>query len=480
MSPGPRTENSWYCVFVLLVIVLTGTFTVSNGLTGLNPLTPSIERTYTEIYQSRYGEEMPESTWTLLLSVTMSMTYVGGFVGSLLINLVLRWLSRKKALLVIYLTNSTGLIIVAIGLKGAMSYEMVIVGRILVGVSIGLAMSIIPLFLNEISVPHRRQFYGALYGAILPFGGATASFIAWSKIFGSYELLLGALLYGLLFTIIFLVCVHWIPETPYQTYLRHGHDVALETLRKLRIGDDDQLQKELDSLHGSTEKTSSDNFSDIEGEATIKEILTTPQYRKHFFSVVAIFSLIMACGTSNVMSFADKIFIEAGLPPDVVTPATIGIYLASALASGAAIVAMMKFDSRTLVIFFNVFIVLSHALMTTSIQTSKQVPAMSWASLAAMYIFMTAFGVLNTVSFAVMGTLCVDRTRSLSLLVGGAAFWFTAWLVGFMSPYLSVWIQGYAFLIWMAMTILGIVHFVFFVPRTKGKTEDEIQAFFKR
>lgn len=97
--------------------------------------------TYISLYlQSRNGQEMPGSTWTLLLSVTMSMTYVGGFAGSLLINPVLRWLSRKKALLVIHLTNSAGLIVVVIGLKGAMSYEMVIVGRFLVGLAIGLAM----------------------------------------------------------------------------------------------------------------------------------------------------------------------------------------------------------------------------------------------------------------------------------------------------------------------------------------------------
>lgn len=37
------------------------------------------------------------------------------------------------------------------------------------------------------------------------------------------------------------------------------------------------------------------------------------------------------------MSFANKIFLEAGVPDDVVTPATIGIYLASALASGLTV-----------------------------------------------------------------------------------------------------------------------------------------------
>lgn len=56
------------------------------------------------------------------------------------------------------------------------------------------------------------------------------------------------------------------------------------------------------------------------------------------------------------------------------------------------IVAMWKFDSRTLLIFSYVIIVFSHALMTASIQTSKINPAMSWASLVAMYIFMTAYG----------------------------------------------------------------------------------------
>lgn len=83
---------------------------------------------------------MPGDTWTLLLSLTMSMTFGGGMIGSLSVNPLLLCLGRRKGVLAVHITNSIGHVIVAIGLKGLMSYEIVIAGRFLVGFSIGLGM----------------------------------------------------------------------------------------------------------------------------------------------------------------------------------------------------------------------------------------------------------------------------------------------------------------------------------------------------
>lgn len=51
-------KNSRYCVFVLAAITLTGSFTIANGLAGMNPITPAIERAYGNIYKVRNVNEL--------------------------------------------------------------------------------------------------------------------------------------------------------------------------------------------------------------------------------------------------------------------------------------------------------------------------------------------------------------------------------------------------------------------------------------
>nr|XP_039255854.1 solute carrier family 2, facilitated glucose transporter member 5-like [Styela clava] len=471
----PAISNSRYASFVINLSIFSIGLSTTYSLACLNPLVPVIRKIYNETYHTRHQEDIPEDTWTLLLTLTMSMLVVGAFCGSLTFKFVLSHLTRKQIMVISHICNITGYATVAIGAGIWGSYEAFIVGRFISGISTGLGLSLIPLVANELCVSHRQQFYGGVLGTSFQLGSPIAVLIAWPEVLGTDELWIGVMLFGMVYSALYLVFAYWLTDTPLQILTREGEEKAMKILRKLRKGDGSEIKAEMHLLVKDVAKK-----GEASAIATFVEVMKISQYRKHFIGVVILFSFVMACGLNNILFYSNSIFLNAGLDDIVVTPATLGVLALGPIFSVIGIyIVNCGVEPKYLLIIGSLIAVVGDAFLTACLATSDTVPGMSIAAIAAVCIFYIGFTFINLICYMMSGAIAIDKTRPVCTNVGAASLWFFAWFVGFMSPYFEIWIGPYAFLVWMGFTIIILIYIIFFVPTIGGKTSDEIQEYYK-
>ncbi|KAK1897896.1 Solute carrier family 2 facilitated glucose transporter member 1 [Dissostichus eleginoides] len=121
-----------------------------------------IQGFYNETWSSRFSEPIPQSTLTALWSLSVAIFSVGGMFGSFSVGLFVNRFGRKNSML---MANVLAFIAAAfMGFsKLAASYEMLIIGRFIVGLYSGLSTGFVPLYVEEISPTSIRGALGTLH-----------------------------------------------------------------------------------------------------------------------------------------------------------------------------------------------------------------------------------------------------------------------------------------------------------------------------
>ena len=95
-----------------------------------------IEDFIKDAYKNRYGQEIPEKRETVIFSITVAMFAIGGMIGGFGGGFVANRYGRKRGLLVNNLMGVVGAVFMACS-KSALSYEMLIFGRLIIGLNCG-------------------------------------------------------------------------------------------------------------------------------------------------------------------------------------------------------------------------------------------------------------------------------------------------------------------------------------------------------
>uniref|UniRef100_A0A8C4VFT6 Major facilitator superfamily (MFS) profile domain-containing protein n=1 Tax=Gopherus evgoodei TaxID=1825980 RepID=A0A8C4VFT6_9SAUR len=119
---------------------------------GMNCFSPTqvIEEFFNQTWKEQFQEPMSLHALTMLWSFTVSTLVLGATVSALTVGIVADHYGRRNSILI---ANSLYLMAVAfMGVsKIAGSLEALIVGRFLIGLFCGLNMTLIPLYIQEIS-----------------------------------------------------------------------------------------------------------------------------------------------------------------------------------------------------------------------------------------------------------------------------------------------------------------------------------------
>uniref|UniRef100_H2YS13 Major facilitator superfamily (MFS) profile domain-containing protein n=1 Tax=Ciona savignyi TaxID=51511 RepID=H2YS13_CIOSA len=189
----------------------------------------------------------------------------------------------------------------------------------------------------------------------------------------------------------------------------------------------------------------------------------------------------MLVGFNHVSIYSDLVFANAGIPLHLVTFATIGVFGASFVAAifGSKVVA--KFGPLKVILVTNAVIIFSIALFTVSRATSHLAPTViPYITIVAVGVYLVVWkGGLNVALFPLLVSFTVEATRATVLAYGSVVLWSMSWMVAFVGPYLQYHLGPYEMMIWLGCALVGLILMGVFLPETKGKNSDQIQAYFK-
>ena len=405
-----------------------------------------------------------------------SCALVGCFAGSLIAGSLGDRYGRKPVLLISALLFAISSILTG----WAWSFTAFIAWRIIGGVAIGLSSNISPLYIAEVSPAAHRGRLVSLNQFAVVIGILLAQIVNWriadpvppnasvETLLTSWNVQLG---WRWMFTavalpaVIFLVASFGLPESPRWLLVRGRKDQALKVLRK---------------IGGSAEYATTESASilsalhDEDNRASSWRGLLQPGVRTVLIVGIVLAVLQQWSGINILFNYAEEVYRAAGLGAnqilfDIVITGTINL-----LFTLAAMAVVDRLGRRPLMLIGCLGIGVSHLMAGSAYHFGRQGTAVLVLTLCAIACYAMTLAPLTWVLIA---EIFPNRLRSLGVSAAVSALWISAFALTYSFPFINRALgSAGSFFTYGAICLAGAVFVFFFVPETKGRTLEEIEA----
>lgn len=240
--------------------------------------------------------------------IATAATTIGSIFGAAILGAFAdRW-GRKRCLLISDLFFTAGAIIIA----SSFSLAQLIVGRLVLGVGVGGAAVICPLYITELAPTAARGRCVGTNGFCIPFGQTVAVAIGsgMQHVHGNWRILFGL---GVVPSMVQLCLMHQLPESPRVLILRGQDDKAREVLRKVyKYASEDIIELKLKVVKDTVSATTTLQRTTTFWERTTK-LWTHKPYRRSIFAVSLIQVFGQFTGYNTLLYYAGTLFGLLGL-----------------------------------------------------------------------------------------------------------------------------------------------------------------------
>ncbi|CAB3239916.1 unnamed protein product [Arctia plantaginis] len=396
-----------------------------------------------------------EASW--IGSLMPLAALVGGVAGGALID----YIGRQRTILLLAPPFFVGWMLIAT----ATVVHMVLAGRVICGLCVGVGSLAFPVYLGEAIQPEVRGTLG-LFPTAIGNIGILVCYVA-GKYLNWYQLAyLGAAL-----PIPFFILTLLIPETPRWYISRNRNERARKALQWLR-GKNTQIDNEIREIALSDAEVKSDDFS-------MRELFSI-KYMRSILICLGLMTFQQLSGINAVIFYTVKIFKLSGSSVDE-NLSTIIVGFVN-FASTFVATALIDLAGR------KVLLIISSVIMTIMLtilgsyfyvkyNTEIDVASLGWLPLTCIMIYLLGFSLaFGPIPWLMMGEILPAKIR------GGAASLVTAfnWLCTFtvtktfhnilegIGPAGTFWLFG-------SICFIGLFFVAIFVPETRGKSLEQIE-----
>ncbi|WP_052229916.1 sugar porter family MFS transporter [Streptomyces sp. CT34] len=393
--------------------------------------------------------------------IITSALLIGAAFGSLAGGRMSDALGRRNSLLWAGAVFIGGALAVAL----APTVPFMAVARFVLGLAVGSASVITPLYLSEIAPPHIRGRLVSFNSLMIVSGQLLAYLInavlahweAWRWMLGLAALPAVALFLGVLF----------LPDTP-RWYISRGRQAeAAEVLRRTLPADD--VPAELRRI---------DHARSLEADAQrgAWRELRTPWVRRLLLVGVGLAIVQQITGVNAVIYFAPKILATTGLGTNAAITATIAVGAISVIATAIGMSLIDRVGRRPMLLAGLSGMALSLGLLGAAFHLPHST-AVSCLVLALMVLYMGFMqATLNTGVWLLLAEMFPLKVRGLAM---GAAV-FVMWLVNFgvalaFPVLLDAVGAGITFWLFGLMCVLSLLFCKRYAPETKGLALEDLE-----
>jgi len=407
---------------------------------------------------------------------------VGSIIGVAIAGMLSDFLGRKKSLFIAAVLFSVS----AIGCCVCYGFNDLVVYRIIGGLGIGIVSIVSPMYISEISPAKIRGTMVGLYQLAVTMGLLLAYLINYvilsksgdvafesaflQKIFSS-EMWRGMLGSESVVTVLFLIIVFFIPESPRWLIVRGRDEEAMKIFRRLKTSDDDARAE-----YNLTK-------SSVQGEVKSEwKALLEPGIMKAVIIGCCIAILGQFMGVNAVLYYGPDIFADAGLASKDSSFSTVLVGLVNMLTTVLAVFIIDRVGRKKLIWFGVSSMIVCLILIGCYFIFGKEIGISPIFLLVffLLYIFSQAISI-SAVVFVLLSEMYPNRVRGIAMSIAGLTLWVGTYLIGQFTPWcMKNLTPGGTFFLFAVMCIPYMLIMWKLVPETTGKTLEEIEEYWKK
>lgn len=240
--------------------------------------------------------------------IAVAATTIGSIFGAAILGLFADKWGRKKCLLISDLFFTAGAIVIA----SSFSLGQLIAGRLILGVGVGGAAVICPLYITELAPTAARGRCVGTNGFCIPFGQTVSVAIGagMQHVPHNWRILFGL---GVVPSLLQLCLMHFLPESPRVLILRGQDDQAREVLKKIyKYASPEIIELKLRIVKDHVAATTALQRSTTFWQRS-KKLWQHKPYRRSIFTVSFIQVFGQFTGYNTLLYYAGTLFGLLGL-----------------------------------------------------------------------------------------------------------------------------------------------------------------------
>ena len=404
----------------------------------------------------------------LQLGIVISSLIFAAAVGALVGGKISDAIGRRKTIILLAIMFFVGVLFVIF----SPGFEILVAGRIILGLAVGGASTVVPVYLAELapyeirgSITGRNelaivvgQFTAFVVNAIL---GATFGHIdgVWRIMFGICALPAIALFFGML----------RMPESPRWLVEKGRYDEALAVLKTVRS--EDRALAEFAQVEQVTEDEKKGN------QLSFKEILSNKWLRRIVFVGIGVSVTQQLTGINSIMYYGSRVLEESGFSETAATLANTLFGLAAVVGGIIALYNMDRIDRRKTFFIGLTLTTTCHCLVgVASLILPEGNPIRPYVILILITAFVLSMQTfLNVAVWVWLAEIFPLQIRGLAI---GIAVFFGWFINGLLALYVPTLLAALGMGTFFLFAVIGVIMLGFLwheVPETRNRSLESLE-----
>ncbi len=395
--------------------------------------------------------------------LVVSSVLLGAFLGAAMSGRLCDIIGRKRIIIITALIFIAGTLLTAF--TPNLSY--LVVGRITLGVAIGIASFAAPLYLAEISPRKKRGMLVSLNQLAITLG-ILASYLV-DYYFTADAAWRMMLLTGVVPALLLLLGMCFLPESPRFLLLHGKENKARGILQRIRT------QHEIDSEIHSIQKNAHTHWH-------WRDMFSNIKLTKIVFIGMLLATFQQITGINTIIYYAPTIFKLAGFDTSHAILVTSLVGLTNVIFTIIALPLIDHLGRRNLLFIGLSGMIVSLMMLGFAFSQPELMQSFRYLALLSMLIYIACFAVsLGPIVFVVISEIFPLAVRGLGMSLAMGANWASNMLVAY--TFLSlIHLVGptYTFYLFAMISLITILFVYHFIPETKGCSLEQIEKSLKQ
>ncbi|KAK6178857.1 hypothetical protein SNE40_011347 [Patella caerulea] len=458
--------------FATMACIVGSSFQYGYNISVLNVPEKMVKGFINSSYEERYNETIPGDVLTNTWAMASSGFVIGAMAGALLAGPISGRYGSKKALL---FNNTFALL--ASAFSGSAKFlglvEMLIVGRLFVGINSGFNCVVMPMYVTEISPVAIRGILGTGHQIGIGISIILSNCLGLSKVLGTEEGWPYLFVTVAALAVFQLCTLPLCPESPrFQLITQNnekGAESALKWLRRSSDVHDDINEMKIERRELQLLK-----------KFTVLDLMRNSDLRGPMIICIMIHLSQQLCGVSAFASYSTSIFTQILNSVELSTYLVVGLSTHAFLVCDIFTVFVERSGRRALHMAGMAGMAVSLTLITICFVYQEDVDWLKYGSLIGVFGFVFFFNIgPGSIPWFIVAEMFTQQSKSSAVTISVFFNFMSASMVSFVFPSIQEYAQNYSFVPFIGLIVMFWIYFYFKLPETKGRTIEEIADQFR-